>query len=280
MDDSLKTALARSGTTPDYTMGAVTQQTGIPAETLRSWERRHGFPDPVRTASNQRRYSGRDITAITWILEQTRAGQSVSTAIEILQRAIAGDGLAGLPPPGSTLPTSPRDSLLDALSSGDLEAAQSNWDDLVIALSPCAIGRALLAIHHDLARSKDAPALATAHAFLLRKATVLLDATLPDVGEPLVALITSGAPLADLPATVLAASLARAGARVRAPFAAITSLPAIGAIRDSGASRAALVDIDENDAGTLRALLPAIPLHRWNSSAESPDDVAATLISG
>lgn len=37
-------------------IGAMSKATGIPANTLRTWERRYGFPEPDRTASGQRLY--------------------------------------------------------------------------------------------------------------------------------------------------------------------------------------------------------------------------------
>lgn len=37
-------------------IGALSRACGIPAETLRTWERRYGFPAPVRTQSGHRRY--------------------------------------------------------------------------------------------------------------------------------------------------------------------------------------------------------------------------------
>lgn len=39
------------------TIGAVSQATGIPTNTLRTWERRYGFPAPTRTAGGQRVYA-------------------------------------------------------------------------------------------------------------------------------------------------------------------------------------------------------------------------------
>ena len=38
-------------------IGAVSKATEIPVETLRTWERRYGFPKPQRAASGHRRYS-------------------------------------------------------------------------------------------------------------------------------------------------------------------------------------------------------------------------------
>lgn len=38
-------------------IGALSRATGVPADTLRTWERRYGFPAPERTESGHRRYS-------------------------------------------------------------------------------------------------------------------------------------------------------------------------------------------------------------------------------
>lgn len=38
-------------------IGAVSRATGVPANTLRTWERRYGFPKPLRTDGGQRAYS-------------------------------------------------------------------------------------------------------------------------------------------------------------------------------------------------------------------------------
>lgn len=254
-DESLRTMLARSGTAPDYTMRILENETGIAPETLRSWEHRHGFPTPARTRGNQRRYSQRDIAAVRWLLEQTRQGHTISSAIAILKRHLPdheNDGAA-----------SPVDELAEALEQGDLAAAQTRWDDLVLTLSIPAIGQTLLRLH-------ELPHLpGRARAFLLRKAIVLLDAASPDTGRPPLAIITSGQPDAELPATVAAASLARDGYRILLPFPAISSLADISTIRDFGAHHALLVDITESDTTALRALLPDIPLVGWNPGETS-----------
>ena len=38
-------------------IGAVSQATGIPSETLRTWERRYGFPSPERSDGGHRQYN-------------------------------------------------------------------------------------------------------------------------------------------------------------------------------------------------------------------------------
>ena len=73
-------------TEPRFNIRAVERLTGIPAPTLRSWERRYGFPSPHRTLSARRLYSEGDIRAIRWVREQTERGLSAAQAIEWAQQ--------------------------------------------------------------------------------------------------------------------------------------------------------------------------------------------------
>lgn len=72
-----------------YNIQAVERLTGIPAATLRSWERRYGFPRPQRTSSARRLYSERDVAALQWLRAQTAQGLSVAQAIHWLQQNAA-----------------------------------------------------------------------------------------------------------------------------------------------------------------------------------------------
>ena len=44
-----------------YSIGAVERDTGIGRDTLRVWERRYGFPEPVRSEKGERKYSEKQI---------------------------------------------------------------------------------------------------------------------------------------------------------------------------------------------------------------------------
>jgi DNA-binding transcriptional MerR regulator len=57
-----------------WPMGAVTRRTGIGDHTLRAWERRFGFPKPVRLASGHRRYSGDQVQHLLLIAKALDAG--------------------------------------------------------------------------------------------------------------------------------------------------------------------------------------------------------------
>lgn len=66
---------------PEYTMQVVVTRTGVPADTIRSWERRHGFPRPRRDGTNQRVYAESDIHAIRMLSELRALGWSMPEAI-------------------------------------------------------------------------------------------------------------------------------------------------------------------------------------------------------
>jgi len=76
--------------TPLYNTAAVVQRTGVPATTIRAWERRYGYPKPHRDTGGQRLYSEHDIQAIDWLLDQTNHGVAISRAVEMLRGGHAG----------------------------------------------------------------------------------------------------------------------------------------------------------------------------------------------
>lgn len=73
-------------------IGAVSQATGIPAETLRTWERRYGFPAPDRTFGGHRAYRLETVERLRLInlaLDQGhRPGQVVGEPVETLEKML------------------------------------------------------------------------------------------------------------------------------------------------------------------------------------------------
>ena len=57
-----------------WPMGAVTRRTGIGEHTLRAWERRFGFPTPIRLPSGHRRYSGDQVQHLLLIARALESG--------------------------------------------------------------------------------------------------------------------------------------------------------------------------------------------------------------
>ena len=66
--------------------------TGISRERLRTWERRHGFPVPARTAGGRRRYALADVAAMISVRRAVDGGVPVTEAI-----ARVGDRGSGAP---------------------------------------------------------------------------------------------------------------------------------------------------------------------------------------
>jgi len=108
---------------PIYNIKAVAEATGLPAATLRAWERRYGALSPGRTASGYRLYSGRDIFILKWLKARVDEGMNISQAIHLLtlQRPHPVAGAADVVRHSELLqaPRESRDALLSALISYD-----------------------------------------------------------------------------------------------------------------------------------------------------------------
>ena len=76
---------------PIYNIKAVTEATGLPAATLRAWERRYGALSPGRTQSGYRLYSARDIAVLRWLKARIDEGVSISQAITLLNHRHQGE---------------------------------------------------------------------------------------------------------------------------------------------------------------------------------------------
>jgi MerR family transcriptional regulator, light-induced transcriptional regulator len=74
---------------PRYRVAAVERMTRVPASTLRSWERRYGWPRPLRAASGQRLYSDHDVAVIRFLDRRRDEGMSMSQATGLLDSAPA-----------------------------------------------------------------------------------------------------------------------------------------------------------------------------------------------
>ncbi len=66
-----------------FNIAAVAELTGIPAETLRTWERRYGVVNPERTAGGQRRYSNEEVDRLCLIAQLVESGSRISTLAKL-----------------------------------------------------------------------------------------------------------------------------------------------------------------------------------------------------
>lgn len=72
-----------SNDTPMFAASEVESRTGVPATTLRQWERRYGLPNPKRSGSGYRQYSQNDIGCIGFMRDQIAAGVPASRAAQL-----------------------------------------------------------------------------------------------------------------------------------------------------------------------------------------------------
>ncbi len=101
---------------PIYNIGAVARMTGVPATTLRVWERRYGFPVTMRTSGGHRLYSEHEVNRIRWVKSHIDAGMQTGQAIQALQKMKAQDVLSPELAPHVQRPVSLLDTLhLDPL---------------------------------------------------------------------------------------------------------------------------------------------------------------------
>src|SRR3954452_20841722 len=97
---------------------AAAEVLGVSPNTLRSWERRYGFPTPKRTEGNHRNYELVELQTLRDALAQTG---NISSAIELARKRQAAPASGG--------------NLVVALESFDEEAAHRAVEDS-LALRP------------------------------------------------------------------------------------------------------------------------------------------------
>ena len=114
-------------TTPVFNLKVVLKETGLPADTLRAWERRYGLPAPQRTPGGHRLYSERDIHTIKWLIARQAEGLSISRAVDLWNEQIVSgsDPLAGLTP--STLTTIQTTPAIYVPAETTLDTLRSHW---------------------------------------------------------------------------------------------------------------------------------------------------------
>lgn len=80
-------------------IGALSRATGVPADTLRTWERRYGFPAAERTESGHRRYSLPTLERLRLVVRALEQGHKPSVVLTVppeeLGRLIALEPPAG-----------------------------------------------------------------------------------------------------------------------------------------------------------------------------------------
>src|SRR3954471_11288199 len=132
--------MAKSGTDAEYPIAAVSKLTGVSCHALRVWERRYGFPVPLRSPSGHRRYGHDEVMLLRRVCELARAGGSIG---ELIANARAGRLDVQEPSGARAEPEADPEtgwdagceSLVEALMNGDFEAGGVCFDRLQAGLS-------------------------------------------------------------------------------------------------------------------------------------------------
>lgn len=106
------------------TIGGVSKACDVPVETLRTWERRYGFPVSTRTAGGQRLY---EPATVELLLEAKRfIGQGLRPA-QAFARIVAADAFAAPAKVGRPLPTVDCDAAPCDESGAETDEVISRW---------------------------------------------------------------------------------------------------------------------------------------------------------
>jgi DNA-binding transcriptional MerR regulator len=85
------------GNAPTYRIGAVSRLTGVPADTLRVWERRYRVVEPFRSESGTRLYGAEDVGRLTLIKRLVDRGDAISSVANLslhqLRERVSGSDL-------------------------------------------------------------------------------------------------------------------------------------------------------------------------------------------
>ena len=71
-----------------FTIEKVSKMTGLPATTLRNWEKRYGFPRPVRSASGHRAYVSKDLEFLRKVKDWIASGHTLSQIASFYQTEV------------------------------------------------------------------------------------------------------------------------------------------------------------------------------------------------
>lgn len=114
-----------------YTIKRAAELTGIPAATLRAWERRYDLVDPQRTESGYRLYDEQTLDRIREMAALVADGWTASTAAAEVGRRHAGETAPSSPPlpDPSRTPADATSDLLDAAAAMDPAAVARVLDE-------------------------------------------------------------------------------------------------------------------------------------------------------
>jgi MerR family transcriptional regulator, light-induced transcriptional regulator len=276
----------------------VVRRTGLSADVIRSWERRHAVVRPARSESGRRLYSDEDVERLRLIARATRGGRTVGQVAALPPRELAALALAEaetLPQPDTAPATGPAAeylrACLDALAHFDAAGLDAALRRATVALSAEAFLDAIVVrLWERVAEGVHRGALRPPHQHLVQAVLrrvldrVTETATLPGAGPDLVVATPTGQPQ-ELGALLAAAAAAAEGWRV---VYLGPGLPAEDIAEAATQARARAVTVSlgaaPSDHGVsrelrrLRALLPDdVAIIVEGVAADAPRDVVREI---
>jgi hypothetical protein len=102
-----RTAAPRSRSRGALTLKVLSELTGVPPGTLRTWERRYGFTHPSRSAAGYRQYGEADVARVLQIKQLWERGVRIGEAVQVISESVADilpedPSAVGHPPPNTS----------------------------------------------------------------------------------------------------------------------------------------------------------------------------------
>lgn len=98
-----------------YSITEIAQETGISRDTLRVWERRYGFPAPLRNQRSERLYTGQQLTRLRLLKQLLDSGMRPGKLVQLDEQQLR---LLASPPEATAPESAAIEILLDSLSNG------------------------------------------------------------------------------------------------------------------------------------------------------------------
>ena len=114
------------------TIGTLSRATGVPVETLRTWEARYGFPAPDRRPSGHRLYPASCVTRVRRVAEAIARGHRASVAVAASEEQL-----------GALLSTLERPAAAPRYTGALDDEALRRYLDAVVALDDALLARLL-----------------------------------------------------------------------------------------------------------------------------------------
>lgn len=128
-----------------YPMRSAVKLTGLPAETVRAWERRYGAVEPLRTAGSARRYRESDVARLRLLRRVTEAGFAIGSVAKLSSEALERMLMHAQPQPQGTPLEAMHQRYMEALQRFDAQGMQALLAQASVAFPPRSLVLDLLA---------------------------------------------------------------------------------------------------------------------------------------